>query len=216
MTVAGVRSWLFTIVREFGKIPEYNREGERLVRSLRKRSRLQPHDGRVSGIRRMPNHEKTARSIALSLWALVLISTVWPAVVEAGATVASDTVRVLAENVLGDAAVTSVRVSADGARVSMRWETVTYKPAHSLAHTRELIYTEAQLATGTVMGQLNDVGRVRFTILRKGQMLATGENQRGRGVTLMFSSQMGGGITRPTSPAPGPARPWGGEAAREL
>jgi len=125
-------------------------------------------------------------------------------------------VRVVAENVLGSGPVISARVSEDGAQAFIRWESVTYKPTNRLAATRELMLTEAQLVTGSVIGQLSPIERIRFTIVKQGRMLATGENRRGGGVIVMFSKEIGGGVARPTSSKRDPDRPRGGEAAREL
>jgi hypothetical protein len=216
MTVARIRVWLSIIISEVGKIPEYHREGERMLRALRAGDHPRPHDRRVRFIRREPNHDARGRSIAMSFWLLAIIAVSVPGGAEASVAVRGDSVRILAENVLGPGTVVVSRITEDGAQVLMRWESVTYKPAHNLAATREFLYSEALLATGMVMSELTDVNRVRFTILRKGQMLATGENWRGRGVTMVFAPQIGGGPARPTRPVRDPARPGSGEPAREL
>lgn len=217
MTVAGFRSWLFTIVREFGKIPHYNSEGERLLRAMRNGNRLPRRDaGRVRVIGHMPDRDRRKRSVALGAWPLAVLSLVFLVAADVDAAVPLGAVRALAEDVLGAGSVISVHTSDDGAQVLMRWESPTYKPSTRGAATREMIFAEAQLATGSVMGQLNQINRIRFTIVKKNQMLATGENSRGHGVIVMFSLQMGGGIMRPTNPVYDPTRQRGGQAASEL
>jgi hypothetical protein len=62
------------------------------------------------------------------------------------------------------------------------------------------MYGEAVLATNALLGQLRQVARIRFTILQGGQMLATGESSRGHGLSLQFSSGLGGGMYTPPEP----------------
>lgn len=126
----------------------------------------------------------------------------------------TDAARVLAENVLGRGMVKSVRSSADGSEILIRWESPTYHPDNGLVANRELMYSEAILATNSIMGQLQQVRRIRFTILNGARMLATGENRRGRGVALMLSRDLGGGAyLPPAKPAVDqPTAPTGGTA----
>jgi len=153
------------------------------------------------------------RALALMLVAVVL-PWFWVANAVAGAPMMLDAARVLAENVLGRGMVRSIRASPDGAQILIRWESPTYHPDNGVIANRELIYGEAVLATNSIMGQLPQVLRIRFTILSGTSMLATGENRRGRGVALMLSTDLGGGayvppvpvIKRPTAPAGGTAQ----------
>lgn len=138
------------------------------------------------------------------------------AVARGEAAILLEAVRALAENVLGPGSVISVRASDDGAQVLMRWESATYKPTNHRPVTREMMYGEAQLATGSVMGQMHQIVRIRFTIVKKNQMLATGENWRGRGVIMAFSTQLGGGVMKPSDPVYDPTRQRGGEGAKEF
>jgi len=217
MTVAGVRSWLFTIVREFGKIPHYNSEGEQLLRAMRNGNRAPQRDiGRARSVGRVPDRDRRKRFEALGAWPLAVLSLVFLVAADVDAAVPLGAVRSLAEDVLGPGSVISVRLSGDEDQMLIRWESPTYTRSNSVAAAREQIFAEAQLATGSVMGQLHQISRIRFTIVRKKQMLATGENVRGHGVIVMFSSHMGGGIMRPTSPVYDPNRQRSGEAASEL
>ena len=55
MAVTGLRTWLSTLVRELGKIPHYNSEGERLLRAMRNGSKLQqPDEAGVRAVRFTP------------------------------------------------------------------------------------------------------------------------------------------------------------------
>lgn len=134
----------------------------------------------------------------------------------AGAAVLLEAITALAENVLGPGQVTSVRTSDNGTQVIIRWESATYKAGNKLATTRELMYSEAQLATGSIMGRIQEVTRVRFTIVKKKQMLATGDNVRGRGVSLVFATHLGGGTYVPPEPKIDPTKRPGGDSAKEL
>ena len=98
--------------------------------------------------------------------------------------------RNLAENVL-PGSVQSVRTN--GSNLAITWESATYRPGNSRAQTKELLYTEAELATGSVMGRLQEINAVDFFIVRRGSRLAGGINARGTGITLTFAAQLGGG-----------------------
>ena len=119
-------------------------------------------------------------------------------------------VKSLAENVLGRDTVKAARVSAD-ATVVMRWEEATYRSQNGLAASRELLYDEAEPVTGAILGSLRDIRRVTFTMVRGGQVLATGDIARSQGLMLRFAPQLGGGIyTKPASRQK-VYRPGGGE-----
>lgn len=115
------------------------------------------------------------------------------AAIQADASSLVETARALAENVLGAGTVRSLAIADHGGTILMRWESATYRPEHQRERTRDLIYAEAELATGSIMGRLNDVARIRFSIMLKDQILATGENARGKGVLMQFSLALGGG-----------------------
>jgi len=121
--------------------------------------------------------------------------------VQGSAATLADAARYLAENVLGKGMVRSVRIADDGQTVLIRWESATYRPSAALAESRELLMGEAELTTGSILGRLSDVHRVRFSLLRGGRMLATGENIRGTGVKMAFAPELGGGTMAPL-PAP--------------
>lgn len=124
-------------------------------------------------------------------------------------------IRQLAENVLGPGTVKGVTVTDSGATVLMRWESATYKPENKPQATRDMMYGEAELATGSVLGALKNIARIRFSMMRRdNQMLAGGENRRGIGVVLTFSSLLGGGIYTPPAPK-GDSKSGGTSAAKD-
>jgi hypothetical protein len=125
------------------------------------------------------------------------------------------TVRSFAENVLGRGMVKWVRVSPDST-VAMRWEAATYKPQHSLETSRELLYGEAALVTGAVLGPLQDIPRITFTMVRGEQLLATGDVSRSQGLTLTFAPVLGGGTHKKPEFRPGNQVPGGDRTASEL
>lgn len=112
------------------------------------------------------------------------------------------TVKAIAENVLGRGSVKAVRVSTEAA-VVMRWDAATYRPQNSIAASRELLYGEADLVTGAILGSLRDIRHITFTMARGGRVLATGEVWRSQNLVLRLVPQLGGGTyTRPDSRQP--------------
>lgn len=116
-------------------------------------------------------------------------------------------VRSLAENVLGTGLIRGVSVTEGGATVLMRWEAATYRPEHKAEYARNQLFGEAELVTGSIMGGVRSVSRIRFSMARRdGQVLASGVNTRGPGVTLTFSALLGGGSYQ-SVPSKTPDRP---------
>ncbi len=115
--------------------------------------------------------------------------------------------RALAENVLGEGQVKMIRATDGVATILIRWESATYKAEHSQAVSRELLYYEALLTSNAIIGQLPQVVRIRFTLLQGERMLATGEASRTKGVSVMFSPSMGGGLYVPPPQSPNPIIP---------
>jgi hypothetical protein len=110
-------------------------------------------------------------------------------------------VRSLAENVLGTGLIRGVSITEGGATVLMRWEAATYRSEHKAEYARNQLFGEAELVTGSIMGGIRSVSRIRFSMARKdGQILASGINTRGPGVTLSFSPLLGGGSFQPAPP----------------
>ncbi len=124
-------------------------------------------------------------------------------------------VRTLAENILGEGQVTSVHTVDNEATVLIRWQSATHKPSNSLAVTRELLYAEAVLASNSVMGPVQQVSKIRFTIMRGDQMLATGQATRATGVSLMFAPELGGGRYQVPPSTPRPSLPGQDRTAQE-
>lgn len=123
------------------------------------------------------------------------------------------TARSLAENVLGSGTVKSLSIVEDGTKVLMRWEAATYRPNNKLEATRDLLYAEAELATGSILGRMKEVATVRFSILIKDQTVATGENLRGKGVSMVFAPALGGGTHKPRPPSDPKGSDRGGTSA---
>ena len=112
-------------------------------------------------------------------------------------------VRSLAENVLGTGLIRSISITEGGATVLMRWEAATYRSGQKPEESRQQLFGEAELVTGSVMGGIRAVSRIRFSMGRKdGQVLATGVNTRGPGVSLTFSPLLGGGALQAAPPKP--------------
>lgn len=124
-------------------------------------------------------------------------------------------VKSFAENVLGQGSVKAVRVSAD-ATVVMRWEAATYKPQNSVAASRELLYAEAALVTGAVLGSVQEIPRIAFTMVRGNQVLAMGEVSRSQGLVLRFAPALGGGTYSEPESRPRLHLPGGDRAASQL
>lgn len=127
MAVTGLRSWLSTLVREFGKIPHYNSEGERLLRAMRNGHKAQQPDVSVRAVGRIQDRDNRKQSVGV--YPLAVFSIVFLAAAHVDAAVLTEAVRTLAEDVLGMGSVTSVRILDDGAQVLIRWESPTYKPS---------------------------------------------------------------------------------------
>lgn len=127
-------------------------------------------------------------------------------------------VRSLAENVLGTGLIRGISVTESGATVLMRWEAATYRSEHKAEYARNQLFGEAELVTGSIMGGIRGVSRIRFSMARKdGQVLASGVNTRGPGVMLNFGPLLGGGSYQST-PSKTPDKPvssGGSSAAKD-
>jgi len=119
--------------------------------------------------------------------------------VQAAANGIAATARSLAENVLGRGTVTSLTLADQGATVLIRWESATWRPNLKVEAVRDGLVAEAQLATGSILGRLHTVSRVKFSIKRADAVLATGENNRSSGLKLTFAASLGGGTYVPTA-----------------
>lgn len=161
-------------------------------------------------VRRKPRKVRNPVAVtALMLAGILLLAG------QASGAVKQETVRALAENVLGPGTVKSLALTEEGATVLIRWQSATYRPGNKLQTTRELLYAEAELATGSIMGRLTVVSRVRFVILLKEQAMASGENLRGKGVKLTFAAAFGGGTFKPSEPKGDASKKGGTAAAKE-
>lgn len=130
--------------------------------------------------------------VAVALTGILLLTAA-----QAGANELAATVRNLAENVLGAGSVTSLAITDRGATILIRWESVTFRSGQSLEVVRDGLVVEAQLATGSILGRLYTVSRIKFSIRRTGETLATGENSRSGGLRLAFADSIGGGTYVP-------------------
>jgi hypothetical protein len=131
-------------------------------------------------------------TIALTL--LVLLSAV-----QAESNEVAATARSLAENVLGAGTVTSLTVADKGATILIRWESATWRPNLKVDAVRDGLVAEAQLATGSILGRIYTVSRIKFSIKRADAVLASGENNRSGGLKLNFAASLGGGTYVPTA-----------------
>lgn len=98
--------------------------------------------------------------------------------------------RNLAENVLGEGTVRSVRVISGGRQIVIAWDAVLYRPTHTRAKNREQLRGEAELATGAVMGVLKPQ-LIRFTILLNDRPLAQG-TRSSDGFTITYAKGLDG------------------------
>jgi len=125
------------------------------------------------------------------LWPLALVLIV----ITGAATSAQQTpgpeviARNLAENVLGEGTVRSVRVSSGGRRIDIVWDAVLYRPTQTVARNREQLRGEAELATGSIMGILRP-GVIRFTIMLGSRIIARGERTQGH-FTITYAKDLG-------------------------
>jgi hypothetical protein len=81
--------------------------------------------------------------------------------------------RNLAENVLGEGTVRSVRVESGGRTIIISWDAVLYRSTHTRAKNREQLRGEAELATGAIMGVLRPQ-MITFTIWLGSRAIAQG------------------------------------------
>ncbi|MGH2349596.1 MAG: hypothetical protein ACRDFT_09040, partial [bacterium] len=125
------------------------------------------------------------------------------------------TARSLAENVLGRGSVTSLTITDKGATILIRWESATWRPTLKVEEVRDGLVAEAQLATGSILGRLYTVSRIKFSIMRADAMMASGENNRSGGLKLTFAASLGGGTYVPAAATGQTARskPSGGSSS---
>ncbi|MDQ7829408.1 MAG: hypothetical protein QN122_07610 [Armatimonadota bacterium] len=110
---------------------------------------------------------------------------------------------------------THVAAAYGGALITLRWESPTYRATHELAFNQELLYTEAAFATAAIMRYLQEVRQVRFVILHRNRVLATGQGSRS-GVRVRFAPELGGGEYVPPAQPEQPARSGGGGSANAV
>ena len=98
--------------------------------------------------------------------------------------------RNLAENVLGEGTVRSVRVVSGGRQIVITWDAVLYRPTQTRAKNREQLRGEAELATGAVMGVLKP-SLIRFTMLLNDRPLAQGARSSDA-FTITYAKELDG------------------------
>ncbi len=96
----------------------------------------------------------------------------------------------LAENVLGEQTVKHVKVSNGGRLVDISWESATYKVSNSRETTRDFLKTEAELATGSIMGIMRP-HTIRYVVLLGKKMLASGKRTR-NDFSIIYAPDLGG------------------------
>lgn len=151
--------------------------------------------GQPGGSGRRRNGSRKAKKPAIIAGAalITVASVAGPAQGQAPAPSLATLVRNIAESVLGEDTVKLVKLADSGRTVLIRWESATYRPHDRIADTREILYGEALLATTAVLSQMRNFVRIKFTMVQGTRMLATGVNHRGRGLSLVFSPELGGG-----------------------
>lgn len=97
--------------------------------------------------------------------------------------------RNLAQNVLGEGTVRSVRVSRDRSEIDITWDAVLYRTTHTPARNRDQLRGEAELATGSIMGVLKP-RLIRFTMLLRDRPIAQGE-RTAEGFTITYAQELG-------------------------
>jgi hypothetical protein len=123
-----------------------------------------------------------SRLLVLSSVGLLLLA-VRPAEADETATIAKN----LAENILGKGLVRSTRVTDNGRTVAMVWESATFKPANTLAHTRELLRVEVHLTSGAIFRVLRGVQEFQFEILLQKRAICSGSVGRSRPMQIAFA-----------------------------
>ncbi len=97
----------------------------------------------------------------------------------------------LAENVLGEQTVKRVEVSGGGRHIDIAWESATYQRSHSRETTRDLLRSEAELATGSIMGVMHPEA-IRYAILLGQRTLASGQHTRDAGFSITYANELKG------------------------
>ncbi len=127
----------------------------------------------------------------ITLLATVMLGVAGPLSAQPSSTPPEVIVKNLAENVLGEQTVKQVKVYNDGRHIDIAWESATYKEANPRDTSRDLLKSEAQLATGSIMGVMKP-DRIRFAILLGTKTLAFGELTREGGFAINYSPELGG------------------------
>lgn len=126
----------------------------------------------------------------LALLAVVVLSAASLAAAQEWAPSPDLVARNLAENVLGEGTVRSVRVVSGGRQIVITWDAVLYRPTQTRAKNREQLRGEAELATGAVMGVLKP-SLIRFTMLLSDRPLAQG-TRSSDAFTITYAKELDG------------------------
>lgn len=125
----------------------------------------------------------------------VLVALAWPLGARAAPSRAADETSLIArnlvENILGKGLVRTSRITEDGRSIEMVWESATYKPAHTLAHTRELLQVEAEFAAAAVFRVLSGIQSLQFEIVKGKRSLCNGRAGRDRPLRIEFAQDLG-------------------------
>jgi hypothetical protein len=98
--------------------------------------------------------------------------------------------RNLAENVLGEGTVRSVRVESGGRQIVISWDAVLYRTTHTRAKNREQLRGEAELATGAIIGVLKPKV-IRLTIWLGTRAIAQG-TRSADGLAMTYAKDLDG------------------------
>lgn len=130
------------------------------------------------------------RRVAVLGVALLMVSLV-PAALAQDAPETAVIAKNLAENILGKGQVRSSRIVGDGRKLEMTWESSTFKPSNTAAHSRDLLRVEAEFASAAVFRVLGGVREMDFEIVLGKRSLCTGSAGRERPLRVTFARDLG-------------------------
>ncbi|MGQ0550762.1 MAG: hypothetical protein ACT4PY_13950 [Armatimonadota bacterium] len=132
------------------------------------------------------------RSAIAIVGAVLVTLTLVPAAGAQDAATTATIAKNLAENILGKGQVRSSRITNDGRRLEIVWESATFKPANPRDHTRDLLRVEAEFAAASIFRVLTNVREMQFGIVLGKRSLATGSASRERPLLVTYASDLGG------------------------
>lgn len=132
------------------------------------------------------------RSAMAIVGAVLVTLTLVPAAGAQDAATTATIAKNLAENILGKGQVRSSRITNDGRRLEIVWESATFKPANARDHTRDLLRVEAEFAAAAIFRVLTNLREIEFEIVLGKRSLANGTASRERPLLVTYASDLGG------------------------